>query len=76
MKAVLTNPNPLSRPAGDSDIRWLVGEMHRFPGVGEKAVSTVLAKAASYKYFHRFWLGSFRPIVIVYHPDTVYMLTI
>nr|ACD75837.1 cytochrome P450 family 4 [Cyphoma gibbosum] len=56
---------------GETDFHWLYGNMHKYPGPNEKGIQYDIDSMEKRPRFIRAWVGPFRGILILYHPDLV-----
>ncbi|XP_035829290.1 cytochrome P450 4F3-like [Aplysia californica] len=60
LRHFLEHRRTYSQLPGDNDLHWLLGNLHKFPGLREEGREFDYENARTYKYFHRVWFPGLR----------------
>ncbi|CAG5127098.1 unnamed protein product [Candidula unifasciata] len=56
---------------GEPSFSYLLGSLHKYPGPNEEGIEYDFAMSKKFKYMHNMWMGPLKPLLMLYHPDSI-----
>ncbi|BFZ23062.1 hypothetical protein BsWGS_26101 [Bradybaena similaris] len=56
---------------GEPSFSYFMGSLHKYPGPNEEGIEYDFEKCKKFKYMHNMWYGPFKPLLLLYHPDSI-----